>query len=590
MFNLIVSGDGNSWEAPPFVSPYSRFGEYCSEGVAESLDLNDPASVQALTEVPTLLLYEVGAEGPNVGVVRHGRVGDVIRRGRNIAFDFVPDPEHAYLLRQDLLARSAELDIARFERYRTHWAVKEGAIPREVIDAATPTLVQRTVESVGAEYGRAVTVGNGEEARILLGELEQFPPSIEKARAVLASGMAKRAVPELLALAGIEPNTPESRRAVEVVLARNSSDDSLPEDWAYSVAWFLDEYGSATEGHVREEHIRQCTNGLRELGALSVGVGDWIERIGFALWKCARSRKLVGETRREIAVLIDIVARKHDTRGFWTEDVDGSSVEAVRATALATVVLQRLGDDRFHGLLRTSVNRLLAHVQSDAGALPRYAGNVEPDLLATTFCMEALRRSDLADELSHVLAKGDHWIVSEQCGHGWWTCPPQTDDFATAVVLGYLDRRSDVLPQVDGFLLMARDFFRRGEELRLEGGANNRRLSAIAVVHAIEMFLYGVFEKRDDLGLSAYRDDGVVTLGPREALRELQDALQRIGLLPKDRRLPRRDQLSSLIGRRDGIIHRAHEISESELSKGIADARRFIELMGDDLLNLNLLE
>lgn len=151
-------------------------------------------------------------------------------------------------------------------------------------------------------------------------------------------------------------------------------------------------------------------------------------------------------------------------------------------------------------------------------------------------------------------------------------------------------RRSDVLPQVEGFLLMARDFFRRGEELRLEGGANNRRLSAIAIVHAVEMFLYGVFERRDDLGLSAFRDNGVETLGPRGALAGLQTALQRIGRLSEHQRLPGRDQLSSLIGRRDGIIHRANEISETELDNGIGHARRFIERFGSDLLELNLLE
>lgn len=151
-------------------------------------------------------------------------------------------------------------------------------------------------------------------------------------------------------------------------------------------------------------------------------------------------------------------------------------------------------------------------------------------------------------------------------------------------------RRSDVLPQVEGFLLMARDFFRRGEELRLEGGANNRRLSAIAIVHAVEMFLYGVFERRDDLGLSAFRDNGVETLGPRGALAGLQTALQRIGRLSEHQRLPGRDQLSSLTGRRDGIIHRANEISETELDNGIGHARRFIERFGSDLLELNLLE
>ena len=151
-------------------------------------------------------------------------------------------------------------------------------------------------------------------------------------------------------------------------------------------------------------------------------------------------------------------------------------------------------------------------------------------------------------------------------------------------------RRSDLLPQVDGFLLMARDFFRKAEELRLEGGANNRRLAAIAAVHAVEMFLYGLFERRDDLALSAFRENGTETLGPREALGALQVALQRIGTLRPPQRLPHRDQLSSLVGRRDGIIHRAHEISAAELDAGISHARRFVTHFGKELLQLDLLQ
>jgi hypothetical protein len=45
-----------------------------------------------------------------------------------------------------------------------------------------------------------------------------------------------------------------------------------------------------------------------------------------------------------------------------------------------------------------------------------------------------------------------------------------------------------------------------------------------------------------------------------------------------------------LIGRRDGIIHRAHEISEAELDEGFRHARRFITRFGKDLLKLDLLQ
>ncbi|MFJ3449631.1 hypothetical protein ACIPM0_15625 [Pseudomonas sichuanensis] len=114
---------------------------------------------------------------------------------------------------------------------------------------------------------------------------------------------------------------------------------------------------------------------------------------------------------------------------------------------------------------------------------------------------------------------------------GEWDSEPWTTDFTIGVILSYLTNKTQMLAQVDGFLLMVRDFFRKAEELQWEGGANNRRLAAIATVHAVEMFLYGLFKRREDLALSAFKENGTETLGPREALRALQDALQRIGVI-----------------------------------------------------------
>ena len=588
MFNLIVTGNGDAWEAPPFASPYVRFGEYSHQSVMAALDLDQPDSLLALTQCPVLLMYEVGAIGPNVGVVRHGRVGNIARRGRDLIFDFVPDPTQGYLPRQAVIERSAELGIEPFERYRTHWAVKEGNLPSELIAVATREIVPQTMESLATAFARALDETNGTDAHALMDELKQFPASVEKAQAMLPSRVARKAVPELLALTGVSARSPEARRAVEAVLERDARDEDLPDDWPFTMVWFLEKYGSPTEHRVAAEYVRQC--GVRLHGLGSELQGHSVEELALALWRCARSQRLVGDLRREIAVLIDLLERLRHPDGYWSEPVDASHSPSVRATAIATVVLQRLGNDRFHDLTKHSVHWLLEQILPDTGALPQCAGQPAADLLATTFSMEAVRRSDIADELPHVLAKGDAWILSKQTDRGQWTSPPLPGDLVTTIVLGYLARRSDVLPQVDGFLLMARDFFRRGEQLGLEGGANNRRLSAIAIVHAVEMFLYGVFEQRDDLGLSAYADQGVQTLGPRGALRELEGALQRIGRLSRDQRLPHRDQLSSLIGRRDGIIHRAHEISQAELHKGIAHARQFIENTGEELLELNLLE
>lgn len=316
MFSLIVAGNGDAWESPPYTLPYSRFGEYSDDPVAGPADLDDAETLTALTEAPALLMYEVGADGPNVGVVRLGRIRNVLRRGKQVFFDFEPDPCHGYLLRQELLDRSVELGIAPFERYRTHWAVKEGALPRKLIESATPELVQCTVESVAEEYVRALVEGRQREARLRLEQLEAFQPSVEKAQAMVAARLGSHAVPELLAAGGVGLDGRSRRQAVEAVLARDRGRGPLPDDWCFSIAWFLGEYGGPTEDGVGRHHLEDCARRLRDLAGNPASISE----VALALWMCARSRKLVGELRRETAVLIDLLVRRRDAQGFWQED------------------------------------------------------------------------------------------------------------------------------------------------------------------------------------------------------------------------------------------------------------------------------
>lgn len=455
----------------------------------------------------------------------------------------------------------------------------------------TAERVERTVRVVAAEYVAARREGQARAAEELADELEAFSPTLQKALLLLPSRILLSPTPELYPILGIEPRTPEGRTALKSVIARAiATGGGLPQDWPFSLAWFLGLYGSPTEETYLAAAVEQCAGQVTRLGTVDAEDPGDVEQMAYALWRCSRSPVLVGHLRREIAVVVERLVRRQAPFGYWTMQRDGTEVAGVRATALATVALQRLGDDRHHEAIRAAVRWLINQAAPENGALARFEGDAEPDVMATTLALEAVRRSDSAEDVPHVLEAGDAWLVGAQTAHGGWEAEPWSGNFATACVLEYLVRRSDLLPQVDGFLLMARDFFRKGEELRLEGGANNRRLAAIAVVHAVEMFLYGLFERRDDLALSAFRENGTETLGLREALGALQVALQRIGALRSPQRLPHRDQLSALVGRRDGIIHRAHEISGAELDAGIGHARRFLTHFGKELLQLDLLQ
>ena len=81
MFNLIVSGNGEAWEKPPLTMDRSRFGEY-SDTEWSGISLKEPATLQALIGVPTLLMYELGAHGDNARLVRYGRLTKIEATGK----------------------------------------------------------------------------------------------------------------------------------------------------------------------------------------------------------------------------------------------------------------------------------------------------------------------------------------------------------------------------------------------------------------------------------------------------------------------------------------------------------------------------
>ncbi|MER8995630.1 hypothetical protein [Mesorhizobium sp. M0678] len=113
------------------------------------------------------------------------------------------------------------LGIQQFEQHRTHWAIKDGDIPAELIATGTAERAQRTVAVVAAEYVEARREGRRREAAELAEELEDFPPSLEKALSLVPARILQQPTPELYPILGIEPRTPEGRNAVVAVVARD---------------------------------------------------------------------------------------------------------------------------------------------------------------------------------------------------------------------------------------------------------------------------------------------------------------------------------------------------------------------------------
>ncbi len=112
-----------------------RFGEYSGDEY-EGISIKNRESLKRLEQVQTLLMYEYGVEGPNTDVVRVGQMRDIRVSGGEISFRFT---ETGRIPRGKVDELAHRLQLSRWEQTRTHWAVKDGSIPQELLLAMKET-------------------------------------------------------------------------------------------------------------------------------------------------------------------------------------------------------------------------------------------------------------------------------------------------------------------------------------------------------------------------------------------------------------------------------------------------------------------
>lgn len=152
MYNLFVSGWEDQWKGDPCVLDAGRcvrHHEYTDEPIADRYGALDEAALKELTRLPSIFAYEAGCKlDPKFGIIREVTV----RRGQvRIEYEIIPvDP---FLVAADFDALSFELDIGNWEMNRTHWAVKDVNLPRELHAARAISLPSWTRQA-----GRAVDI------------------------------------------------------------------------------------------------------------------------------------------------------------------------------------------------------------------------------------------------------------------------------------------------------------------------------------------------------------------------------------------------------------------------------------------------
>jgi hypothetical protein len=131
MFNLIVSSNATAWETDQIMRmEMGRFKEYSNGAEARSIHQTKPETLRLLNGTPALLMYEEFSDAEHKNTVKYGVLRDVTVAGDELTFRFEQD---GYFPRKVVREFSDRLGIHSFEYNRTHWAIKDAAIPSAML-------------------------------------------------------------------------------------------------------------------------------------------------------------------------------------------------------------------------------------------------------------------------------------------------------------------------------------------------------------------------------------------------------------------------------------------------------------------------
>lgn len=129
MYNLFVSANEEAWQGEPWTIEASRcVNEYTDEAIIGQFGSLDAASIEALQKLPCIFAYEASNKlNPKFGVIR-----DVVKRQGQVRVEYEFIAVDPFLTHEDINDMLFELDIGKWEMNRTHWAVKDVNLAKEL--------------------------------------------------------------------------------------------------------------------------------------------------------------------------------------------------------------------------------------------------------------------------------------------------------------------------------------------------------------------------------------------------------------------------------------------------------------------------
>ncbi len=129
MYSLLVSGNDESWDGEPYILEVGRcVREYTDKGITEKFGEFTQSQVDEIRRFPCIFAYEAGCKkDPKFGLIR-----DITKRQGKIKIEYEIVELDNFLSHSDISTMLFDLDISDLEMNRTHWAIKDVNLSREL--------------------------------------------------------------------------------------------------------------------------------------------------------------------------------------------------------------------------------------------------------------------------------------------------------------------------------------------------------------------------------------------------------------------------------------------------------------------------
>lgn len=124
MFNLLISSNPEAWYGDSYEFEKGRVAvEYTVDEISERYKSLDVNAVEELKGFPTLFVTEHEQTESRIGRIKNIKV-----RSSTVFIEFEFDPIFPPLPKGSIESIRSQIDLGKFELYRTHWAIKDEPI------------------------------------------------------------------------------------------------------------------------------------------------------------------------------------------------------------------------------------------------------------------------------------------------------------------------------------------------------------------------------------------------------------------------------------------------------------------------------